>query len=200
MACSPESTKSSAQQDSATAEPLPQAIVIKGLSIEMTIDDALKVTNERLSEAIGSKYVIGKPQPGIFGGEAPKGFVLTPSNEGRSDVEKGFANFASMVSVSAIPDDFRICADEGRQVYQVVLPAFLTNKLFNTADMQASEFAQEIVNNYHIPSMSPFSFEIGDMLFSGWEYSSPHGVRVRVFDDKAIELWRIPKQSARSFD
>lgn len=190
----------------AAAETSYGQIAIKGLAIDMNIDDALKIVNERFNEALGNTYTIGEPQAPLFG-EAPKGFALIPSKpkstEGLSEEEKlmqGLQMFAALGALAGAPSAFIVEADEEKKINKVVFPGYLTDKLFNTEDMQPGDFAQEIVNNYDIPTMSPFHIEIGDSFLSGWEYSSPDGTRIRVFEDKSIEMIRIPKKASRSFD
>lgn len=181
-------------------------VAIKGLAIDMSIDDALTVVNERLSDALGQKYEIGAPTPSLFG-EAPRGFGLNPlagsSKQDLTEEDKmmrGLQGLAALGAMGGAPSAFIVQADETRKVSKIVLPGYLTDKLFNTADMRAADFAKEILNNYKIPELSPFSIDIGNSSMSGWEYSSPEGFRIRVFEDKSIEMIQIPKKSTRSFD
>lgn len=198
-------------------------IAIKGLSIDMNIDDALKVVNERFSAALDNNtYTIGEP-PASRNSKIPKkGFALISSKtlstkdipmnaltEGLTEKDKeamiemekdAQAMLASIAMEEGAPLVFLIIADEEKKVYKIILPGTLTDKLFNTEDMRPDDFVLEIIKNYNIPTMSPFQIEVGQKSFSGGEYFDPDGVRLRVFDDKSIEMARIPKQSSRSFD
>lgn len=176
---------------------------IKGLAIDMSIDAALTVVNDRFSEALGQKYEIGAPTPkDAFYGFVPKGFSLKPlSSSSKDDLADALATGRAMLGA---PSVFIVLSGEDRKVCRIVLPGYLTDTLFNTADMNARDFAKEILDNYKIPELSPFSINIGDSpvlnTMNGWEYSSPEGFRIRVFEDKSIEMIRIPKSNTRSFD
>ena len=72
----------------------------------------------------------------------------------------------------------------------------VVNDLFNAADMDASDFAQQFVNSYNIPEM-----KVSDDMES-WTYTSPDGVKVKIHDDKSVFVEKVASAQERkqSFD
>lgn len=71
-------------------------------------------------------------------------------------------------------------------VREITMHMDIVDKLFNTEDMTAQEFVQAIVDNYHIPSMDYFSDGsldwYADDMYNKWGYSSPDGYRLIILN------------------
>ena len=187
-------------------------LVIKGLAIGMSIDAALEVVNERLSGVLNQKYEIKRSESS----QDTSGAYLSPvSDSSPQKINEGNGGLLMLSLLSGLensigtsiglPLSFSIeCEVNNDAVTRIVLPAKLTNALFNTADMQASDFLLQIRQNYGVGvkagDWTVFQFYKAETNWTGWEYSSPEGYRIRVFDDKAIEMKKIPKSNERSFN
>ena len=183
-------------------------LVIKGLAIGMSIDAALEVVNERLSGVLNQKFEIKRSD--TFGAY----LSLVPDSSPQKINEGNGGLLMSSLLFTLIPGNLGwdlplsfcvICEVNNNVVTRIVLPAKLTNVLFNTADMQASDFLLQIRQNYGVGlkagDWTVFQFsDFAETNWTGWEYSSPEGYRIRVFDDKAIEMKKIPKSSERRFN
>ena len=174
-------------------------LVIKGLAIGMSIDAALEVVNERLRGVFNHKYEIerngrsGAYLKPVFDSSPAKFALFMEFYDPKFHIYNGF-NFNFEVE----------CKVNNDVVTRIFLPTELTNALFNTADMQASDFLLQIRQNYGVGvkagDWTVFQFYKAETNWTGWEYSSPEGYRIRVFDDKAIEMKKIPKSNERSFN
>ena len=183
-------------------------LVIKGLAIGMSIDAALEVVNERLSDVLNQKYGVKRSDT--------SGAYLSPVSDSSPQEINQYNGGLVMLSLLSnlengigtsigLPLSFSVeCEVNNDAVTRIVLPAKLTNALFNTADMQASDFLLQIRKNYHVGvkegDWTVFQFYKAETNWTGWEYSSPEGYRIRVFDSKAIEMKKIPKSNERSFN
>jgi hypothetical protein len=85
----------------------------------------------------------------------------------------------------------------------------IVDKLFNSADMPAAEFARQFMHSYHIPEMRPAQFRVALRSFAmfaqteqlaGWEYTSPKGFRVRISKEKDLIVETVTAASERKFD
>ena len=89
-----------------------------------------------------------------------------------------------------------VIAGPDGKVTAIRLSAWVVNDLFNAADMDASDFAQQFVNSYNIPEM-----KVSDDMES-WTYTSPDGVKVKIHDDKSVFVEKVASAQERkqSFD
>ena len=176
-------------------------LIIKGLAIGMSIDAALEVVNERLRGVFNHKYEIerngrsGAYLKPVFDSSPAKFALFMEFYDPKFHIYNGF-NFNFEVE----------CKVNNDVVTRIFLPTELTNALFNTADMQASDFLLQIRQNYVVGvkaedwTVIENIYTIYGLLMTCWEYSSPEGYRIRVFDNKAIEMEKIPKSNERSFN
>jgi len=186
-------------------------LVIKGLAIGMSIDAALEVVNERFVGALNEKYEIKPSESSKYeikrseSSQDTSGAYLSPTQK-INQYGDGLLMLAMLSNdIDGLPLSFSIkCEVNNDAVTRIVLPAALTNALFNTADMQASDFLLQIRQNYGVGlkagDWTVFQFYKSETNWTGWEYSSPEGYRIRVFDSKAIEMKKIPKSNERNFN
>lgn len=188
---------------------------MKGLYIGMPIDEACEVVNNLFTIALNLRCEVKNNPNDNYNLACTESAVIKqpinsnkPRTKNQQELQNKFSFFRpftvmnQLKSIAGAPTLFKIYADSTKLVNRIVLPAYMVNKLFNTADMSAIDFAQAFIDNYDIPSMNNFFVSLGDKIepLVGWEFSSPDGFRIRIFSDKAIELVRIPKANDRMFD
>jgi hypothetical protein len=71
--------------------------------------------------------------------------------------------------------------------------------------LDASDFAQQFLNAYHIPSLTSFATERPGtkqyvLPYVGWQYLSPNGYTLYIFEDKSMMMQMAPKASGRNFN
>jgi hypothetical protein len=72
------------------------------------------------------------------------------------------------------------------------LPSLVVNKLFNSEDMSAEDFATQFLRSYNLPEFKESR--------PGWECTSLKGFRVRISRDKSMTVEAIPSSKERKFD
>jgi len=110
--------------------------------------------------------------------------------------------------------DLLFTADKSQQVTSIYFRGKYVDKLFNSADMDAEAFTQEFMNSYNVSSMEPyhstkkvlkvepFSNQVipVDEWISGYEYMDSKGWKLRISENKDIQLIAVPKKIERKFD
>ena len=121
-------------------------------------------------------------------------YAITPDNWNKylGDVEKTGFN----IGFRSHPDDdvrrygaIWTDADTGK-VTLFFFEDELSDFLFNSADMSASEFAQSFIDSYDVPKLAPSEFS----GHSGWKYDSPEGWTLRIMTDKTVDVSTTPKR------
>lgn len=112
---------------------------IKGLYINMPIDEACEVINNNwlpifLQKGISEKAVRCKIARGS------NGF---------------YAGFGLLFGI------YNIKADNNKLVDSIIFRTFIVNNLFNVADLNGVDFAQMFANSYNIPNMEPYESLFG---------------------------------------
>jgi len=180
--------------------PPPEAVLkVKGLYIGMKIADACDVLNKILKSSSfrDPSFLVNELGPNIDLIELQ--VVKTIYAEGGSElVLKGSKKSDR---ITRLPNSLlSIEADADQNVTEICFGLDGSDKLFNTSDLNASQFAQQFVDAYHVPSMTPFSAGASGSNLSGWEYLSPNGYRLRIYEDKSIRIKVVPKESERNFN
>jgi hypothetical protein len=163
-------------------------IVIKGLYIGMTIDQAHEVVTGQVDET----------------------WKVDPVKQS-DDTDW----FFSAETKDTFMDGIYVWAKNDRMVYSIKLGSSAVAFLFNVSDMDGEEFAQAIVNNYDdIPGMeadieerdmisqafySEFSeLDTGPKMY--WKYKDPSGTLLTIREDKELRMERITGAGERKFD
>lgn len=152
-------------------------IKIKGLYIGMDIQTVPALLKEKFAGTNWGIHDVAKGDAGKFS------YTIT-----------GAENFYVAIG-GALPMGAVIAGPDGK-VTAIRLSAWVVNDLFNAADMDASDFAQQFVNSYNIPEM-----KVSDDMES-WTYTSPDGVKVKINDDKSVFVEKVASAQERkqSFD
>ena len=166
---------------------------VKGLFLGMKISDARDILHQKLKEVIGKQFEIIKQQDGTFA-------LKLEGHKKEEDFADRIREIASEFDRGADNGIPAIEADENQNVKFIRIGPALSDKLFNTADLSANDFVQQFVKAYNLPSMKPFQQQFGDKVLSGWEYLSPLGYRLRIYESKSINIKIIPKQTERVFN
>lgn len=151
-----------------------EAIKIKGLYIGMKVQDATDVLNKRFREYIGVPPEFQRLNDGSYSLWVTDRDTNLP-----------------LLSLKG---------DNNGTVIEVVMLRRLVDKMFNTADQDFNAFVKQFKNAYKIPEMKPFTHTEFGLTDSGYEFSSPTGVRIRISESKAINMALVPTVKERKFD
>jgi hypothetical protein len=88
-------------------------------------------------------------------------------------------------------------AGGARKVSSLTFPGSVVDKLFNVSGIDAYDFAKNFSSGYNLPDMERFSNNIGR---TGWEYSSPNGYKVQIYESKDLHITKLPKRSEMQFN
>lgn len=146
-------------------------LTVKGLYIGMNLDDASRVYKEKFENLTGKPAWIRK----IGSGE----YELFPDENGAR------AGWWGSICITADPD---------RTVCKIEITSYFADKIFNSGDMNAKEFATAFCNAYEIPEMEYSSND------ECWTYSSPSGYKLVIKKDHWILIERIVKAADTKFD
>jgi hypothetical protein len=93
-------------------------------------------------------------------------------------------------------------ADSEKKVIGFRFPGEVVDKLFNGGDMPARDFAKQFLQSYNLPKLkaSTFAVRVGAEEIDGWEYTSPKGFRVRISENKDLNVEAVPSSEERKFD
>jgi hypothetical protein len=113
---------------------------------------------------------------------------------------------------------FTVTATDNGRVDGILLEPALSNCWFNVPDMSGSDFAQQFVDSYGIPSLQA-KIEVVDPADQGlfgiyakslglvesravttWEYTSPAGYKLSLTDTKKITVEAVASAAQRKFD
>jgi len=151
-----------------------EAIKIKGLYIGMKVQDATDVLNKRFREYIG----------------VPPEFERLDDGSYSLFVTDRDTNLPLLT----------LKGDRNGTVIEAVMLRRLVDKMFNTADVDFNAFVKQFKDAYKIPEMKPFTDSEFGLTDSGYEFSSPTGVRIRISESKAINMALVPTAKERKFD
>lgn len=84
-----------------------------------------------------------------------------------------------------------VIAGPDGKVRSIGLDSVIVNDFFNAADMEPSEFRQQFMSSYNLPEMEP-----SDDL-DWWITRSPDGVEIRLSNQKALVMKKVPKIEER---
>ena len=117
-------------------------IVIKGLKLGMSIDEALEVVNSRIASEFGREVeIVGRGYTKFHEDKSVPGFKL---NTKWKDTDN-----PAFVTVDIIAVE----AGEDRMVNRIEIPGHISEKLFNAQDMSSEDFAKAIMDNYGVPEL-----------------------------------------------
>ncbi len=152
--------------------PTPHTLVIKGLYIGMSAEEATK-------NIVVSGHGRIWTRPSTFGSrESQKGYDIVFNEE---NDPKG--RWTGQIWID--PNTERVTV--------FFFDKELTDFLFKTADQSAKEFAQSLIDSYGVPNLSPSEFSGRQ----AWMYKSPQGWTLRIMADKTVDVSKTPE---RSFD
>lgn len=169
------STKTNAVWTDDPARPDERTLTIKGLSMGMDKVNARSVLNKLGFQTVRTDF-------------APRNVGIFSTN---ATADRVSTNWGNLVLVY----------DAEEKLTHVEIWGGMANWLFNVADMNVKEFAQTLVNEYHLGNMEPFSR--GNI--AGWKYRDGNsGVELVVYTgssgDKKITFHSIPNSKERKFD
>ena len=81
------------------------------------------------------------------------------------------------------------------KLIEINLTAEVVNKMFNVADMSAENFVQAFIDAYKIPDMTPD----WNGSINWWEYTSPEGFKIKIYENKDIRIEKVAKAKERNF-
>jgi hypothetical protein len=198
-------------------------VTIKGLTLGMTIDEALDVVNSRIAPELGCREFeivslpvefLDQPRPNDQGAGSAHGYAIMESwdPENKLAIQNGEIEAKRLeiyIDMRARSSPIIVQADQDRIVKRITFESRATDKLFLVRDMSHEDFAKAIMENYGVPELKPYEDWEILMATGGWEYSSPEGYRIRIKTSMAglalpgapsIELVVIPKEPERKFD
>ena len=151
-----------------------QILKIKGLYIDMNIEDASQIISKLLD--ISCKVT-------------------------SFDEEKQTLAMKSDFSVKYVIWDDRylidIRADEDKKVKYIAFPNYAVDKIFNVSGVSAEEFVKQFADGYHIPPMKNSHDKFGRNV---WEYTNEYGCKIQISSSKALTMMAVPKKSEMKFD
>jgi hypothetical protein len=171
----------------ATAARAESDFTFKGFSLGMSLDDAEKLINEKYNNAFDevTNEEIGQAETQLF---ALVGY------ESKANYRISIASLGFPLAV--------VEADSQKKVIAFRFPSEVVDKLFNSGDMPARDFAKQFLHSYNLPELKPSSFpvRVGAEKIGGWEYTSPKGFRVRISVNKDLTVEAVPSSGERKFD
>lgn len=159
-------------QDESVYEAGEDAIRVKGLYIGMDIRKVPAILKEKLA---GKDWGISEANKGDAG---PVGYALTEPQ-----------NYYVMIG-GGMPLG-TVIAGPNFQVIRIAFTPMLVNDLFNAADMDATSFAEQFMQAYHIPPM-----EISDDATS-YYHTTEDGVKITIQSDKTLVIEKVASKKER---
>ena len=159
------------------------ALVIKGLYIGMSIEDAHAQLSELFRKTTWTVHDVEHLDSGSW-------YVSAVA----------YTNYDSAPRVQLWADSTT------REVKQLLMDSECVDILFNVSDMDAEAFVQEFLNNYGIPSMEVnVDSDLMRLGLAGepvitWQYRDPRGFLIGITKNKQLELQRIASSAERKFD
>ena len=115
----------------------------KGFSLGMSLDDAEKLIKEKYSNAFGE----------VTTGQIPDQMRLVFAMSGSK------AKYMIAIAAFGIPLPV-VEADSQKKVTAFRFPSGVVDKLFNSGDMPARNFAQQFLHSYNLPEFKASSFSV----------------------------------------
>lgn len=132
-------------------------LVVKGLYIGMTLDEAAAVIKPKLPE--GFSIITGPFK--VNKGPMADGFPM--ANE-----DDSYLSFGDRDGV--------VLADSSQKIKEIYFWGVLTDGLFNVKDMSCPDFVKQFAKAYNIPSFKAYQNEDT----SAWKYLSPENCEVTI--------------------
>lgn len=197
---SPEITEETEVQSGGFFTHAPKKLVVKGFSVDMPAQSCIDLINSKYYKAFFRDKQIfqykGQQYSEVtYGEENGVGKIIVPDGV--------FAN---------------VDTSTGR-ITKFYFSNALINNLFNASDMNTEQFANEFMQSYKIPELTPIDKNVADKslffdmaeMTEGLAFSSKTGYRVVIFKittatqwgtntEKRMTITSIPKVSERKFD
>ena len=171
---------------------------IKGLYIGMDIDDACNIVNS-LNDSLFAERRRGRcyvaPES-----EKYKSIGLVSRGNGYFLMEQPYSQSDLFTDPQIAPRAFDariIEADSSKKVTKINIDEELANRMFNSSDMSADDFAKAFSSACKISEIKLWWINKDNF---GWVYSSPNGWKVNINKDHSILITKIPNLNERGFD
>lgn len=173
-----------------------EALKIKGFYIGMSIDEAVKLLNEKYKDVLLKD---GTCNVSVLKGETPpfeRPVEILHAYDGDVYCFDHFVSFNNEVH-----SPININADKSGKVIFIEFSQSAVDKLFNVEDMDAKSFSQAFMNNYSIPELAPCSWfnEFGGDIYA-WCYTSDKGFKVVITGSKDLYIEKVASSKERKFD
>ncbi|HOX40549.1 MAG TPA: hypothetical protein P5567_09635 [Kiritimatiellia bacterium] len=155
------------------------SLKVKGLYIGMDIKEVPGILKQKFPPNTMGVHDVAKGDAGNF-----------PDNIQGCESEDFYVAIGGMLPLGAV-----IASPDGK-VKSIRLSGMVVDALFNSADMDASDYVQQFIDSYDIPEM-----KVADDMES-WVYTSRDGIKVKIDTKKSLFIEKVASTQERkkSFD